>query len=63
MIFTVSPIQTSCLLLLVWIPLFISLVKCIDVVYRMQLDFHCSEEMVVLGILYYHNEKKNGDAM
>ena len=32
--------------------------KCIDVIYKMRKDFHCSEEIVVLGIIYHCGEKK-----
>lgn len=37
--------------------------KCIDIVYKMRLEFHCSEEMVVRAILYHHNKKitRNND--
>lgn len=35
--------------------------SCINVVYRMRLDFHCSEEMVIWGILYHHFENGTRD--
>ena len=37
--------------------------KCIEIVYKMRLEFHCSEEMVVRAILYHHNKKitRNND--
>lgn len=35
--------------------------QCVNVVYRMRLAFHCSEEMVIYGILYHHLEKCTGE--